>query len=73
MDVEDIKFSDDGIQRKGGSADIAKATAHGLGSIGPDDGELSSLESVAVKKFRPDGSVDSRTQTAVSLLRPLPS
>lgn len=70
MEAEDLLFSDEGDeQKRGGCADVAKATVSNCKSIVSNDQNLGSAETVAVKKFRLDDDADRRAQLAVSLLR----
>lgn len=69
MHAEDLVFSDNGEQKRGGSADIAKATAAIRNSVDSDDGVTEVTKLVAVKRFRLGGGVDKRAEVVVRLFR----
>ncbi|KAG8948361.1 hypothetical protein FRC04_009857 [Tulasnella sp. 424] len=66
VDVKDLVFSDEGAQKRGGSADVAKATASIVEPLGPGDQSSTATHDVAVKKFRlSGGDLNKRGQAAV--------
>ncbi|KAG8948363.1 hypothetical protein FRC04_009859 [Tulasnella sp. 424] len=65
IDAKDLVFSDGGVQKRGGSADVAKATVSIVESVGPGDQRSTATHDVAVKKFRLNGGdVNGRGQAA---------
>lgn len=73
MQADDLVFSNDIGQKRGGSADIAKATISSLRSGELDNWSLGIAETTAVKKFRFSGEGDKRAEFAVSPFELLPS
>lgn len=71
MHPEALECSDnrDGDWKRGGCADIAKATAPSLKILGPDGRNVGSTQAIAIKMFRFGDDVDRRTQIAVRPLR----
>ncbi|KAG8915811.1 hypothetical protein FRC00_013128 [Tulasnella sp. 408] len=73
MHAEDLVFSNDSEQKRGGSADITKATASSHRPDDPDGGSsFGSVQTVAVKKFRFGGGVGKRAEVAVRFFRHVP-
>lgn len=67
MHKEDLVFFDDSDLKRGGSADIVKATVSGRRRV--NQGSQGSAQVVAAKKFRFGKGINKRTQSAVSLLQ----
>ncbi|KAG8898243.1 hypothetical protein FRC00_003079 [Tulasnella sp. 408] len=70
--AEELAFTDDVVQKKGGSADIAKATKIIPECVGTEDRNLGTVQNVAVKKLRFGGDINRNTQIAVSPLWSVP-
>ncbi|KAG8896353.1 hypothetical protein FRC01_011866, partial [Tulasnella sp. 417] len=64
MAAGDLVFIDDGAQKKGGTADIVKATNPGPKRADTGDRSLETTQNIAVKKFRFDGDINRKAQIA---------
>ncbi|KAG8948368.1 hypothetical protein FRC04_009864 [Tulasnella sp. 424] len=64
VDANDLVFSDDSAQKRGGSADVVKAMASISKSAARGDQNSATAREVAVKKFRSSGEANRRTQAA---------
>ncbi|KAG8896326.1 hypothetical protein FRC01_011876 [Tulasnella sp. 417] len=64
MEAGDLVFIDDAAQKKGGTADIVKATNPGPKGADTSDQNLETTRNIAVKKFRFDGDLNRKAQVA---------